>query len=285
MSNINLNKANKAKKDEFYTRYEDIEKELINYDKSLFEDKVLYCPCDTSESNFVKYLENNRDIFGYKELIHTSLQEGFDFRSDYCQSLFAKADIVITNPPFSLFREFIAILEHYKLKYLILGNMNACTYKEILPLLKDNKLWYGASIHSGDRVFDVPNDYDLNASGCGTNADGSRYIKVKGVRWFTNLDYSRRHTPILLVKSYNGNDYPKLDNYDAINVNSYKDIPKDYAGIMAVPITIFDFYCPEQFEIIGHMASTTITDTNYGYPYLNGKKLYARILIRRKVIL
>ena len=152
--------------------------------------------------------------------------------------------------PFSLFREYVAVLMKHKKKFLIIGNMNALTYKEIFPLFRDNKLWYGASIHSGDRKFGVPDSYPLNAAGCGIDENGQRYIKAKGVRWFTNLDYEARHEKLTLWKNYTPEEYPKYDNYDAINVNKYSEIPVDYNGVMGAPITFMDFYCPEQFEIV-----------------------------------
>lgn len=175
-----------------------------------------------------------------------------DFRSEECVDLLREADIVITNPPFSLFREFVALLVEYNKKFLIIGNVNAITYKEIFPLIKNNKLWLGASIHSGDRKFYVPDDYPLNAAGCGTDKDGRRYIRVKGVRWFTNLDFKQRHEDLILYKKYYGHeeDYPKYDNYDAINVDSTADIPCDYFEKMGVPITTLDKFNPDQFEIV-----------------------------------
>ena len=276
--NVNLNKAKKAKNDEFYTRLEDIELELSNYPVEYFKDKVIYCPCDVGvedldihKSNFIKYFEDNKDRLGYKKLIHTSLQEGFDYRSEYCQKLFKEADVVVTNPPFSLFRDFVAMLMEHEKKFLIIGNMNAITYKEIFPLFRDDKLWYGASIHSGDRKFGVPDSYPLDAAGCGIDENGQRYIKVKGVRWFTNLDYAARREKLVLWKEYNSEEYPKYDNYDAINVNKYSEIPMNYDGVMGVPITFMDFYCPEQFEILGYLR-----------PKLNNKYLYSRLLIKRR---
>lgn len=170
--------------------------------------------------------------------------------------------------------------------------MNAVTCKDIFPLIRDNKIWYGASIHSGDRKFYVPDNYPLEASGCGVDEVGKRYIRVKGVRWYTNMDYSARHEELKLWKTYNDSDFPKYDNYDAINVNKYSEIPVDYDGIMGVPITILDFYCPEQFDILGISASWDETDvmkriklseTHRHCPIMNGKEICRRIFIRRKV--
>lgn len=174
-----------------------------------------------------------------------------DFRSKECIELLKEADIVVTNPPFSLFREYVAQLMEYGKEFLIIGNQNALSYKEIFPLIRDNKMWLGASIHSGDRKFWVPEDYELKAAGCGIDATGRKYIRVKGVRWFTNLDYKERHEDLILYKNYTPDLYPKYENYDAINVNKTEDIPCDYEGIMGVPITFMDKYNPDQFEIIG----------------------------------
>ena len=174
-----------------------------------------------------------------------------DFRSAECIKLLKEADIVVTNPPFSLFREYVAQLIEYDKKFLIIGNVNAVTYKEIFPLVKDNKIWLGASIHSGDRKFWVPDDYELNAAGCGIDNNGKKFIRVKGVRWFTNLDYKERHDDIILYKKYSHDEYPKYENFDAINVNKTEEIPQDYDGVMGVPITFMDKYNPDQFKIIG----------------------------------
>lgn len=174
-----------------------------------------------------------------------------DFRSKECIELLKEADIIVTNPPFSLFREYVAQLMEYDKEFLIIGNQNALSYKEIFPLIRDNKMWLGASIHSGDRKFWVPEDYELKAAGCGIDATGRKFIRVKGVRWFTNLDYKERHEDLILYKNYTPDLYPKYENYDAINVNKTEDIPCDYEGIMGVPITFMDKYNPDQFEIIG----------------------------------
>ena len=212
----------------------------------------------------------------------SKLQKNGDFRSEECKELLQQADIVVTNPPFSLFREYVAQLIEYDKKFLIIGNVNAVTYKEFFPLIKDNKVWMGVSIHSGDREFRVPDSYPLQAAGSRVDEYGVKYIRVKGVRWFTNLDYPQRHEDLILYKHYTPEDYPHYDNYDAINVNTYIDIPCDYEGVMGVPITFLDKYNPDQFEIIGAMTTTKVDEYNFGYPYINGVKLYARILIRKK---
>ena len=212
----------------------------------------------------------------------TPLKQGGDFRSNECIELLKQADIVVTNPPFSLFREYVAQLIEYKKKFLIIGNINAISYKEIFKLIKENKIWLGHSIHSGDREFRVPKNYPLNAAGCRIDTQGNKYIRVKGVRWFTNLDYKERYEDLILYKKYNEEEYPKYDNYDAINIDVTKDIPMNYRGAMGVPITFMDKYNPDQFEIMGQMATTKIDEFNYGYPYIDGNKKYARIIIRNK---
>ena len=200
-----------------------------------------------------------------------------DFRSEECIELLKQADIVVTNPPFSLFREYIAQLVEYDKKFIILGNMNAITYKEVFPLIKENRIWFGASIHSGDREFQVPESYPLNAAGSRIDENGNKFIRVKGVRWFTNIDYPQRHEDIMLYKHYTLEEYPHYDNYDAINVNATNDIPCDYDGAIGVPITFLDKYNPEQFEIIKFRKGDDDKDLS-----INGKCPYFRILIRKK---
>jgi hypothetical protein len=220
-----------------------------------------------------------------------------DFRSLECIELLKQADIVCSNPPFSLFREYVAQLIEYKKKFIIIGNVNAVTYKEIFSLIKANKMWFGQSIHSGDREFGVPDSYPLEAAGYRIGEDGKKYIRIKGVRWFTNLDYKELHEDLILYKNFNKKEYPKYDNYDAIEVSETKNIPQDYDGVMGVPITFLDKYNPEQFEIVG-LANDKRDDNEIfikGTPYyldeqhksfvgmvLNGKATYARILIKRK---
>lgn len=198
------------------------------------------------------------ELFKQHENELTELQGDGDFRSDECLELLDESDIVVTNPPFSLFREYVATLMEHDKKFIIIGNVNAITYKEVFPLIMENKLWFGASIHSGDRAFYVPDDYPLNASGCGVDDDGRRFIRVKGVRWYTNLDLKQRHEEMILVKRYSEDNYVCYDNYDAINVDKTVDIPCDYDGVMGVPITFLDKYSPDQFEILG------ITKTWFG---------------------
>ena len=253
-----------------------------------------------------------------------------DFRSDEVKKLRDEADIIVTNPPFSLFREFLSWIVQAKKMFIILGNINCVTYKEVFPLIMQNKIWLGCSIHSGDREFGVPDDYPLEASGWRIDEDGRKYIRVKGVRWYTNVDHGRRHSPLsLMTKSENikyskhkevrGRGYAIYDNFDAIEVPFSDSVPSDYDGVIGVPITFLDKYCPEQFEIVGitqswfKMASkiypkqiqvsktgkqTVVTKLNDGaaievdgpingevYYIVDGKyysKAYARILIRKK---
>lgn len=196
--------------------------------------------------------DKNGDHIPNAEEIGVRLLKGDgDFRSKECIELLKEADIVVTNPPFSLFREYVEQLMEYDKKFLIIGNQNAVSTKEIFPLIMQNKMWLGASIHSGDRKFWVPDDYELNAAGCGIDETGRKFIRVKGVRWFTNLDYKERHEDLILYKTYSPEEYPIYDNFDAINVNKTEDIPMDYNGAMGVPITFLDKYNPEQFEILG----------------------------------
>ncbi len=232
-------------------------------------------------------LRNNKNVL-------STLETG-DFRSAECIVLLQEADIVVTNPPFSLFREYIGQLMEYGKKFLIIGSINSVSYKEVFPYIKNNQMWIGPSISSGDRKIFVPDDYPLNAAGCGYDSDGRRFIRVKGVRWFTNLDHNKRNEEMDLVCRYSPEEYPKYVNYDAIEVGKTADIPYDYAGLMGVPITFLDKYCPAQFEIIGHsleLADMSAIKKELGklnggprfYVRENGKlcRKYERILIRNK---
>lgn len=239
--------------------------------------------------------KNGNNIPDDDEIEVLPLKGDGDFRSAECIEFLKEADIVVTNPPFSLFREYVAQLVKYDKKFLIIGNVNAVTYKEVFPLIMNNRIWFGASIHSGDRKFLVPDNYELNAAGCGIDESGRKYIRVKGVRWFTNLDYKERHEDIILYKQYNPDDYPSYINCDAIEVSKTSDIPLDYDGNMGVPITFLDKYNPEQFEILGKssdvadMTEIRKMDNAQGggprfYVMKNGvpTRMYERILIRRK---
>lgn len=240
-----------------------------------------------SASESAVYLEYEGDKNGNKipdaeEIGTNPLKGDGDFRSEESIKLLKQADIVVTNPPFSLFREYVDQLIFHKKKFLIIGNVNAISYKEIFKLIKRNKIWMGPSIKSGDREFGVPGDYPLTAASSRVDENGNKFVRVKGVRWFTNLDYPSRYSDLELYKTYSEENYPKYDNYDAINIDVTKEIPADYKGHMGVPITFLDKYNPDQFEILGLMASTTVDEDNFGYPYVNGKKIYARVVIRNK---
>ena len=321
-SNKNLHGAKREKNDEFYTQLSDIEKELVHY-KDHFKDKVVLCNCnDALHSNFAKYFSLNFEFLGLKKLICTSYGDGDekgqvciyngdkngnripeieewycyeldgkgDFRSDACIELLKESDIVVTNPPFSLFREFVATMEKYNKKYLIIGNGNAVTYKEIFPLIKDNKMWLGAGKGMGGKAMEFmvnENIYDSSKGSVNRIENGVCYVGVMMCTWFTNLEHNKRHTKIDLYKHYNPEEYPKYDNYNAIEVSKTCEIPMDYDGIMGVPITFLDKYCPEQFEIIGLMSGVKHDafingDDGRAKFYINGKGVYARILIRIK---
>jgi len=215
--------------------------------------------------------------------IATSLKDNGDFRSEECVNLLKEADIVVTNPPFSLFREYVSQLVEYNKKFLIIGNVNSITYKECFKIIKDNKMWLGASIHSGDREFRVPDDYPLDAASSRIDSDGYKYIRVKGVRWFTNLDYEERHENLVFYKKYLPEEYPKYDNYDAINVDKTADIPKDYNDLMGVPITFLDKYNPEQFEIIGLGISNSGKEIGVK-PYKKEHKKYRKEVQKRGAV-
>lgn len=212
-----------------------------------------------------------------------------DFRSDECIELLKESDIVATNPPFSLFREYVAQLIEYNKKFLIIGNQNAITYKEIFPLLKDNKMWLG--FRCGDMAFTVPEYYEERATRFWVDENGQKWRSMGNICWFTNLDHKKRHEELELYKKYTPEEYPIYDNYDAINVDKVASIPEDYYGIMGVPITFLDKFNPDQFEILGMSASAGYNEKIVGIeflgdkdarPLINGKNTYARVFIRRK---
>src|SRR5258708_4210753 len=276
--NTNLHKANRAKKDEFYTQIADIEKELKHY-KDQFHSKVIFCNCDDpKESNFVKYFSLNFEHLGLKKLIATHYKEANlftqeapykmeytgdkngnhmpdpsefmtkmisdgDFRSKESIELLKEADIVVTNPPFSLFREYIAQLMEHEKKFLILGDQNAITYKETFGYIKDNRLWLGYD-NGGTKWFQVPMDYDIPTESRKKIEDGLKYLSMGRILWFTNLDTAKRHENTVLYKKYSPEEFPKYDNYDVINIDKISDIPIDYNGVMGVPITFIDKYNP-----------------------------------------
>jgi len=286
--NKNLQEAKTNKKDEFYTQLSDIERELKYYKKH-FKDKVVYCNCDDPRvSNFFHFFSYNFEKLGLKKLIATcyknqdmdlfsqnnseqaiyleytgdkngnnvpdpnkigikKLKGDGDFRSKECIELLKKSDIVVTNPPFSLFREYVSQLIEYDKKFIIVGHQNAIKYKEIFPLIRDNKLWLGYGFKGGAGHF-INEHYEDYATAT-DRKEGM--IRVSGVHWFTNLEINKRHEDLILYKKYTPEEYPKFENFDAINVDVTKDIPMDYEGFMGVPITFMDKYNPDQFEIIG----------------------------------
>lgn len=287
--NANLHNAKNAKNDEFYTQLSDIEKELVYY-KDHFKDKIVFCNCDDPEySNFWKYFSLNFDHLHLKKLIAThyetdkqsyklemyrdeagvhtdikTLQQNGDFRSPESIELLKECDIVVTNPPFSLYREYIAQLIEHDKKFIVIGSYNAVKYKEIFPLIKDNKLWLG---YNSVKEFVQPN--------------GS-IKKFGNIVWYTNIETQKRKEELILYKTYNEIDYQKYDDYDAINVNKVADIPCDYFGIIGVPITFLDKYCPEQFEIVGELNNGGDNEYDYAKPKINKKQVYTRFLIKRK---
>ena len=373
MANDALSKAKEAKNDEFYTQYNDIEKEVnayLEYNPDVFRGKTVLLPCDDPEwSNFTKYFAQNFETFGLKKLISTSyapeskkiktweptlfetekphfdadksktngkifvlerdvtgdgrinvedlewqyLEGDGDFRSEEVCKLRDEADFIITNPPFSLFREFLAWIVEADKQFLVIGNMNAITYKGVFPRIKDNLLWLGATNFNTGMYFDVPDDFVYAPTyKFETEIGGKKVNRVPGVCWFTNIDHGRRHEPLSLMttadnlkfsrhKDIRGRkEYQHYDNYDAIEVPYTDAIPSDYNGMMGVPISFLDKYSPEQFEILG---ITQRNDDPYKtkrytideYPNANDlnargviivdghpKSVYARILIRKK---
>lgn len=377
--NDNLGEAKKAKNDEFYTQYGDIEAEMnayVEYNPDVFRNKTILLPCDDPEwSNFTKYFSSNFSRFGLKKLISTSYAKGAankeitlfemesplfdeekhetrgkiftlthdkdgsgmidtddiefsgylegdgDFRSEEVKKLRDEADIIITNPPFSLFREFLAWIMEGEKQFIIIGNKNAITYKEVFPLIKENRIWVGYTAMSKDLLFSLPAEEERRV--LNSKKEGSSYRIINGnlygrsqSRWFTNLDHGKRHEPLMLdtmahnlkynkqlkkkLEEYGCETYPKYDNYDAIEVPFTECIPSDYDGVMGVPITFLDKYNPEQFEIIWVTQRNddpykTKKYTTEQYPNANDlnargtilindipKSMYARILIRKK---
>ena len=324
--NCNLARAKREKNDEFYTQREDIEAELGREDyRRAFNGATVLCNCDDPrESAFWRYFHNNFLFFGLKKLIATHYEKGGgssyalvyegerpgtlseiengdvsngrkiqlkgngDFRSDECVEFLKKADIVVTNPPFSLFREYVAQLMSYEKKFVIIGNQNALTYKEIFPLIKHNKMRFGYI--SGARTFQAPDDYPGNCF----EKDGHRWVTMGNTCWFTNLDLHKFHEPLVLNGEYNlhSERYPQYDNYDAIEVSKVSLIPKDYFGVMGVPITFFDKYCSEQFEILGASESEGVGFSNglwdetsgVSQPLVHGERKYKRLFIRRRKV-
>ena len=321
--NTDLHSARKGRNDEFYTQLSDIENEMRHYWPHFRDKTIYCNCDDPKVSNFYKYFSMQFHNLEMRKLIASCYRNSSpdlfsamndqreraiwleyngetkdnrpmepeinhfrgdgDFRNAENIELLNRVDIVITNPPFSLWREYVLQLIEYGKKFIILGNMNAVTCKNIFPLIRDNRMWYGPSISSGDREFGVPDDYPLTAANSRMDENGNRFVSVKGVRWFTNLHHGRRNENLLLYKTYNPQDYPEYDNYDAINVDRTGDIPVDYPCVMGVPITFLDKYNPEQFEILG--IDTDMIEALTGRRsrfILNGKMKYARIIIRNR---
>lgn len=294
-ANANLHKAKDAKNDEFYTQLTDVSKELMHY-KQHFKDKIVLCNCDDPTwSAFWKYFHLNFSALGLKKLISTHydktqptykmeytggddndievgvktpLEGNGDFRNQECLDLLDEADIVVTNPPFSLFREYVAVLMEHEKKFIIWGNNNSITYKEFFPLIKENKVWLGY-LSNSTCVFRLSDDYTKwDEKITKQMNDGHKYGKVSAISVFTNLDIKKRHEKLILWKKYNSEEYPTYDNYDAINIDKVDQIPVDHDGVMGVPITFLDKYNPEQFEIVG-ISKTWATDFE-----IDKKKVY-----------
>ena len=295
--NYNLNKAHKAKNDEFYTKLTDIDNELQHY-KDIFAGKIIYCNCDNpTKSNFVKWFYRRFNMLHLKRLIVTAynsvgcglywdsdfatvdpksidiskeiekdvrkLNGNGDFRSDECIEMLKQADIVVTNPPFSLFREYVKVLMDNNKDFVIVGNINAITYKEFFPYIKDNRI--GLGFTNGAKSFIRPNGEEKDVLIC----------------WYTTLPISKHNEELVLFRKYNPEAYPKYDNYDAINVDKVADIPCDYDDVMGVPISFLNKYNPNQFQIIGNEYSLNI---DRGRGYVAGKRMYSRIFIKRKIV-
>ncbi len=319
-TNANLHRARNAQNnDEFYTQITDIENELKYY-KHHFRGKVVYCNCDDPRfSNFFHYFSHNFEKLGLKKLITTCyrsthrdffskdaedtaiyleydgakkgervpdpeeigithLKGDGDFRNEECIELLKEVDIVVTNPPFSKFRDYLAQLIKHNKKFLIVGHKNAITYREVFKLLKDNKIWVG--YNSGGMDFEVPDHYEQGQSGF--IKDGKKWQNV-GAIWYTNLDISKRNEYLDLYREYNPKDYPKYENYDAINVGKVANIPVDYDGAMGVPITFMNKYNPDQFEIIGLGISNSGLEVGV-QPYKKEHKKYRREIQRKGAV-
>ncbi len=321
--NTNLADAKKNKKDEFYTQLSDIEKELKHYKKQFKDKVVYCNCDDPRVSNFFHYFSYNFEKLGLKKLITTCyksknidmfsqndsekavsleydgdkngnnvpdieeigiihLEDDGDFRNPESIKLLKQADIVVTNPPFSLFREYIGQLTEYDKQFLIIGDQNAITYKEIFTLIKDNKMWLGYD-NGGTKWFQVPDDYDIKTESRKKIDNGIKYFSKGSIVWYTNLTTTKRYEDLILYKKYISNEYPKYDNYDAINVNKVAEIPINYDGPIGVPITFIDKYNPNQFEIVGIDRVLVEKATGKVSRFrINNEEIYARIIIRNK---
>ena len=319
--NTNLHSAKKAKNDEFYTQLTDIEKEMKHY-KDFFKGKVVYCNCDDArESNFFKYFSMNFEFLGLKKLITTGYKEdgkgvvliyegdkngnrmvedseiivreldgNGDFRSEECIEFLKESDVVVTNPPFSLFREYVAQLMEYGKKFLVLANNNAITYKEFFPYIKNGKVWLGRTLFTGKMpFFKVPNDYPLENDRFEKRADGL-YKQVNAICWFTNIPNDSNREVLVSYKTYNETDYPNYDNYNAVECGRMEKFPSDYNGVIGIPITGLKYLWSDgkihieidgvdtQFEIIKFRKGDDDKDLS-----VNGKCPYFRILIKKLV--
>ena len=306
--NQNLQNARKAKDDCFYTQIGDIENELKHY-KTHFENKIIFCNCDDPEySNFWKYFYLNFNHLKLKKLISTHfktdsptykmeytgigepvvtpLSQNGDFRSPECIELLKESDIICTNPPFSLFREYIAQLMKYHKKFLIIGNQNAATYKEVFPLIQTNEIWMGCNY--GDMAFKVPSDSEPRETRFWIDDSGQKWRSMGNICWFTNLDVPKRHENMILFKHYCPNDYDSFINCSGINVDKISEIPSDYDGVMGVPLTFISNYNPNQFEILGISSNfkKVSSEVKAGAAYIirndKIKRLYTRIIIKKK---
>ena len=363
MANSNLTSAKKAKNDEFYTQYHDIEKEIgayLEFNPDVFRNKTILMPCDDPEwSNFTKFFAQNFERFGLKKLTSTSyapdskpykngyqptlfelndpqydetktikngkifmltkdksgdgkidvndlewsyLKGDGDFNSAEIKKLRDEADIIITNPPFSLFKEFLKWIIEGNKQFLMIGNINIITYKEVFPLIKENKAWLGTGMGRWISGFIVPESYELYGSEAAVDGHGNRIVATNNCLWFTNLDHGKRHQTLTLMtmdenlkyskhKEIRGkNGYDKYDNYNAMEVPFTDAIPSDYDGVMGVPITFLDKYNPDQFEIIwttdrggdGMLEDIKLPHTRFDAPVINDKGVYKRILIKHK---
>lgn len=313
MNNKGLNIAKNDKMDEFYTRCVEIENELCHYTK-FFIGKTIYCNCDDYRvSNFFKYIKNNFKVFGLNKLIAscykkrnlldfdnaerafyveydgidtkvTQFNGDGDFRSMECIRLLEQSDIVITNPPFSMFREFVHFMIQYNKLFLAIGNVNAVTTKELFQHIKNGNIRLGVTIRGGGCLFGVPNAYNTYDGACEKKMECGKTIRVRGVRWFTNMKHDYEPELLETGKLYSSSFYPKYDNFDAINIDKTEDIPSDYKGLMGVPVTFIDKYNSKQFELVGHehdLNGNGGEGVAGGQFTINGKGVYKRILIRK----
>lgn len=309
--NSNLHMSKDAKEDEYYTSIQTIENELKHY-KECFKDKIVFCNCDDPEwSNFWQYFQLNFEHLQLKKLISThfdandstykleiigdingdnkvnnldivktKLSQNGDFRSPECQELLKECDIVVTNPPFSLMKEYLPTLLESGKQFLVLGNVNHVTFKEIFKYYIDGKFWLG--YNDGHFWFRVPEWYEEKKTDFKI-VDGIKYRRLGNICWFTNLPVKRRSEELILTKKYNTDDYQKYETYDAIDIKKTVDIPLDYDGVMGVPISYLPYHCPSQFEVIGKFDGGQANNPlDLAKPLIDGKPAYKRIAIRRK---